>query len=43
MNSGDVAANCDNMIHHHVLEVALDDRSLKVRGIALIFTMGDMI
>jgi hypothetical protein len=30
MNSDDVAANSDNMPHHHVLEVGYDEESLLV-------------
>jgi hypothetical protein len=30
MNSNDVAANIDKIMHDHVLEVALDERSLPI-------------
>jgi hypothetical protein len=40
MNSDDVVANHDNMIHHHVLEVVLDDISLLARGTDEMITEG---
>jgi hypothetical protein len=41
MNSDDVAANDDNMMHHHVLEVALESGSILVRGLVDMITHGD--
>jgi hypothetical protein len=43
MNSDDAAVNSVNMMHGHVLEVALDERSLLVRGIDELMTGGDGI
>jgi hypothetical protein len=40
MNSDDVATNGDNMMHHYVLEVALESGSILVRGLVEI-THGD--
>jgi hypothetical protein len=41
MNSDDVAANSDNMMHHHVLEVALESVSILVRVLVDMNTHGD--
>lgn len=43
MNFDDVAAISANSIHHHVLEVGLDEESILVQGINLMVTMGDRI
>jgi hypothetical protein len=40
VNSEDVVANHDNMIHHHVLEVVLEDISLPARGTNEMITEG---
>jgi hypothetical protein len=37
------AASSDNMVHHHVLEVGLDERSLPVLGIIEMITDSDGI
>jgi hypothetical protein len=39
-SNGDVA-NSDNMVHHHVLEVGLDEESLLVQGIGEVITEDD--
>jgi hypothetical protein len=38
MNSDDVAANSDKIMHDHVLEVGLDEESLVVQGIGEMIT-----
>jgi hypothetical protein len=38
MNSDDAAANSDNMLHVHVLEVALDEYSNLAEGISEVIT-----
>jgi hypothetical protein len=38
MNSDDVVANCDNLMHRHVLEVALDECSNLAKGISELIT-----
>jgi hypothetical protein len=38
MNSDDVAANSENMMHHHVLEVTLEAQSLLARGFDEVIT-----
>jgi hypothetical protein len=43
MNSNDVAADSDNMMHHHVLEEGLNEWSLRVRGIDEMITESDRI
>jgi hypothetical protein len=43
MNSDEVAANSDNMMHHHVLRVVLDETSLLAQGIYEVITEGDGI
>jgi hypothetical protein len=40
MNSDDIAANSDNMMHHHV-EVVLESGSILVRGLVDMITHGD--
>jgi hypothetical protein len=40
MYSDEVAANSDNMMHHHVLEVFLDEISLLAQGIYEVITEG---
>jgi hypothetical protein len=40
MYSDEVAANSDNMMHHHVLEVVLDETSLLAQGIYEVITEG---
>jgi hypothetical protein len=43
MNSDDVVANCDNLMHRHVLEVAIDERSPLVQGIIEMIAEADKI
>jgi hypothetical protein len=38
MNSDDAAVNSDNMMHGHVLEVALDEYSYLAKGISEVVT-----
>jgi hypothetical protein len=40
MYSDEVAANSDNMMHHHVLKVVLDEISLLAQGICEVITEG---
>jgi hypothetical protein len=43
MNSDDVASIGENMVHHHVYEVALESGSILVRGLVDMITHGDGI
>jgi hypothetical protein len=43
MNSDDVPANGENMMHHHVMDVFLDKRSFLVEVLVEMITHGDGI